>query len=154
MLSAGIKKEYICIDTFSDFTHNDIDFEKQHRSKDKNVLKVQFVANKRDWVAKTLKYNNIEDVKLNESDINHFAFKENGINKIAFCLIDVDLYIPVKSALNKVWDLVESGGIIIVDDCRQDRYYDGALQAYQEFVREKNYPEVIVLDKLGVIEKK
>jgi hypothetical protein len=48
---------------------------------------------------------------------------------------------------------MEKGGIIIIDDCRQDKYYDGALQAYEEFVKIKNLPKKIELEKLGVIVK-
>jgi hypothetical protein len=154
METAGINKEYICVDTFSGFTSEDIEFEKEKRNKDKQVLKIQFVANKKKWVEETLRYNGINDVKLYESDINKFDLGKNNINKIAFCLIDVDLYIPALSALEKVYDKISKGGIIIVDDCRQDEYYDGALQAYQEFIKSKNLPEKIVHEKLGIIEKK
>ena len=153
METAGINKEYICIDTFSGFTIEDIEYEKEKRNKDENILKTQFVANKKKWVEATLKYNGIEDVKLYEADINKFDLDKNNINKIAFCLIDVDLYIPARTALEKVYDKVAKGGIIIVDDCRQDKHYDGALQAYQEFIKSKNLPERIVHEKLGIIEK-
>jgi SAM-dependent methyltransferase len=153
MKTAGIEKEYICVDTFGGFTAEDIEFEKEQRNKNKQVLKTQFVANKKKWVEATLKYNGFDDVKLYEADINKFDLEKNNINRIALCLIDVDLYLPALSALQKVYDKVPKGGIIIVDDCRQDEYYDGALQAYQEFVKSKNLPEKIVHEKLGIIEK-
>ncbi len=43
------------------------------------------------------------------------------------------------------------GGIIIVDDCQPDQMWDGALQAYQEFTRQREIPAEIVLEKLGVV---
>jgi hypothetical protein len=46
---------------------------------------------------------------------------------------------------------MSSGGIIIVDDCQPDQMWDGALQAYQEFARERNLPMEIVAEKLGVV---
>jgi len=154
MQKEGIDKQYIAIDTFSGFTSNDIEFEQENRNKNKNVLKTQFVANKKKWVEATLKYNGVNDVQIYEADINKFEFEKNNINRIAFCLIDVDLYLPALSALEKVYDKLSHGGIIIVDDCQQDEYYDGALQAYQEFVKFNNLPEKIVHEKLGIIEKK
>lgn len=153
MEKEGIKKEYICIDTFSGFTSDDVQYEALKRDKNKTVLKTQFVANKRKWVDSTLKYNGIKDVRLFESDISKFDFDKNNINKIALCLIDVDLYLPALAALKMVYDRVPKGGILIVDDCRQDEYYDGALQAYLEFIKIHNLPEKIVHEKLGIIEK-
>jgi O-methyltransferase len=61
------------------------------------------------------------------------------------------LYIPVKDLLPKVLSVMSSGGIIIVDDCQPDQMWDGAFQAYQEFARERNLPEEIVLEKLGIV---
>jgi hypothetical protein len=46
---------------------------------------------------------------------------------------------------------MSSGGIIIVDDCQPDQMWDGALQAYEEFARERNLPMEIALEKLGVV---
>jgi len=151
MQDKGIKKKYICLDTFSGFTNEDMDFEHSKREKDKDVLKIQFVANKKKWVDSTLKMNNINDVETIESDINTFELSDSKFNKIAMCLLDVDLYKPVLSALNKVYDRMQKGGIIIVDDCKQDKYYDGALQAYMEFCKSKSIEPNIVEEKLGII---
>jgi len=153
MQSENIEKRYICIDTFSGFTKEDVNYEDKLRNKNKKVLKTQFVANKRKWVDATLKYNGINNVELYEADINTFNFDDHKIDKISLCLVDVDLYLPVLSALNKIFDRMEKGGIIIVDDCRQDEYYDGALQAYNEFIESKNIKSNIVLEKLGLIIK-
>lgn len=153
MEKANIKKEYICIDTFSGFTSEDINFESDKRNKNKSVLKTQFVANKLKWVDKTLKYNGIYDVKLYESDISKFDFDTHNITQISMCLIDVDLYLPALSALEEVYKLIIKGGIIIVDDCQPDEYYDGALQAYEEFISKHNLKRNIVHEKLGLIIK-
>jgi predicted O-methyltransferase YrrM len=69
----------------------------------------------------------------------------------------------VQSGLAKVYDRLTPGGVIVVDDCwvSTDRpqleaiaeAYDGALQAYREFVKTHDLPEDVVEMKLGVIRK-
>ena len=68
--------------------------------------------------------------------------------------LDVDLYRPMKSGLSKLYQGLEPGGVIIVDDCDEnDARWDGADQAYKEFMQEIGQPVDIVLGKLGVIRK-
>jgi hypothetical protein len=43
------------------------------------------------------------------------------------------------------------GGIIVVDDCTPGELWDGALQAYEEFVREENLSNEIAADKLDIV---
>lgn len=43
------------------------------------------------------------------------------------------------------------GGIVVVDDCEQGRLWDGALQAYEEFVGERGIAGEVVAGKLGVL---
>jgi SAM-dependent methyltransferase len=148
----GSKKKYSCIDTFSGFTSEDIEHEATKRNKDKDILKVQFVANKKIWVDKTLAYNGIDDVKTYEADINKFDIGSMGIQKLSLCIIDVDLYKPCKSALEKVLPLMSKGGRIIVDDCMQNDTYDGAYEAYIEFIKKHGFSNNIILKKLGIIQ--
>jgi hypothetical protein len=35
-------------------------------------------------------------------------------------LVDLDLYRPVLSTLNAIYEDVSPGGIVVVDDCQQD----------------------------------
>lgn len=145
----GLEKEYICIDTFSGFTEDDISYEVNKRSKFKNQLQ-GFKVNKKKWFDQTILDNDISRVKSFKADISEFDLKE--LPKISFCLIDVDLYIPVKIALEKVYSLVEKGGIVVVDDCKKNQTFDGAYKAYIDFIDEHKLPEKIILDKLGIIE--
>ena len=146
---SGIEKSYICIDTFSGFTNNDINYEVNHRGKDKNKLG-GFRVNNKKWFDETIRSNEISRVKSFQADVNHFDFKE--IERISFCLIDVDLYIPVKIALENVYPLIVKGGIIVVDDCKPNQLFDGAYRAYMEFIEAHQLPEKIILEKLGIIE--
>ena len=149
----GMEKPYVCIDTFSGFTQEDISYEVVNRSKDQSILKEAFTINNKKWFEETLRSNKrygTDRVKVFQADINKFDFKE--IPQISFCLIDVDLYQPVKAALGRAYPLTTKGGIIIVDDCKQNQVYDGAYRAYIEFIQAHNLPEKIILDKLGIIE--
>jgi hypothetical protein len=83
--------------------------------------------------------------------------------QVAFCLLDVDLYRPVKLGLAKIYPLLSLGGMIVIDDCWSKskhlwvdgigEAYDGAMQAYQEFTREHRLPEKFVETKLAIIER-
>jgi hypothetical protein len=43
------------------------------------------------------------------------------------------------------------GGIIVVDDCKFAELWDGVLQAYEEFVQQKDLSKEITAEKLGII---
>jgi hypothetical protein len=68
-------------------------------------------------------------------------------------LIDVDLYKPISAILPKVYNELTPGGVIVVDDCQPDTSFDGALVAYEEFIRERDLPSEIVCEKLGLIKR-
>jgi len=150
MDSVGIEKKYICIDTFSGFTEEDISFEVYNRNKDHKFLS-SFKGNDVKWFYHTLKLNKITRVKVIKSDIKEYNFNPN--EKISLCIIDVDIYQPIKVALKMVYDLLQPGGIILVDDCVQQYLYDGAYQAYQEYAGEKGIKPEIILNKIGIIRK-
>ena len=150
MRCTGISRRYVCVDTFSGFTTRDLEDEVSQRGR--KPPSRAFRANKRKWVQRTLDVNRANNVTLHEADAVTFDYTR--IAPIAFCLIDVDLYLPVKAALDRVFDLVPAGGRIVVDDCaRRNEAWDGAYDAYCEFVGERELEQRIMLDKLGVIHK-
>ena len=67
-------------------------------------------------------------------------------------LLDVDLYRPILAVLDALYDRLPPGAIIVVDDCEPGSF-DGALQAFDEFVAARGLPRRIERGKLGVIEK-
>ena len=146
---AGIEKKYICIDTFHGFTKEDIDYEVNKRNKKRNYYS-GFSENNIKWFYHTLNINNVKRVIVEKADIKKFNFSKD--EKISFCLIDVDLYKPTKSALKKVYELLQPGGIILVDDCENiSNRFDGAYQAYHEFIFELGIKPEIKHFKLGII---
>lgn len=68
-------------------------------------------------------------------------------------LLDVDLYLPTKKTLPKIYDLLVDGGIVVVDDVQDNMNYDGAYQAYMEFVTERHMNPDIVGNKCGIMYK-
>jgi predicted O-methyltransferase YrrM len=162
MVHSGFKKEYVCVDTFAGFTKEDIAIEENQRGKRKVPYAKLFKDNNSDWFKESLKRRDITDVRVVEADISHFS-EAKLPERIAFCLVDVDLYRPVKSALKKIYPRLSAGGMIVVDDCwSKPSYsfipdvaeaYDGAMQAYREFADEHRLPEKLVEDKLSVIER-
>jgi predicted O-methyltransferase YrrM len=85
-------------------------------------------------------------------DASEFDFSKLG--PISMCLLDVDLYVPTKKSLSVLYEALHPDGILIVDDCDPDcQLWDGAWQAYREFMDQLNQPIHIVLDKLGIIQR-
>jgi O-methyltransferase len=150
-----IEKPYICIDTFDGFSANDIRFEAVARGKkNKAFLERCFADNKREWFMKTLELNRIRRVQVLQQDVVEYSFE--AIENVSVCFIDVDLYRPVKSALEKVWPLMARGGIIVVDDCSPSQpgcadHFDGAYQAFLEFSSAHGLAPTIVHARLGLI---
>lgn len=151
MKQEAIDKRYVCVDTFSGFTPSDVTFERQVRGKDVDGLDVFFTSNKREWLEFTLAINGVDRAQVIQSDVADLDIAR--LRPIAFCLVDVDLYLPVHAALAGVFDVLSPGGMIVVDDCFDQQRYDGAYQAYTEFTAARGLPSTIMLGKLGVIRK-
>jgi O-methyltransferase len=151
MEARGIQKNYYCIDTFAGFVAEDISHEVSNRGKEKRFYEI-FGVNKKKWFDKTMKENGIVSVVTEEADVNQYDFSRIG--NIAFALLDVDLYRPIRSGLRGLFCHLSPGGVIIVDDCGAGaNYFDGAGQAYSEFCVETGRNETIILGKLGIVEK-
>lgn len=145
-----VEKPYFAVDTFGGFTPEDVDVELKERGKSGESLDA-FAVNSKRWFDFTMSLNDVRRVTSIEADANTFDY--NRLGRIAFCLIDVDLYRPVKKALQEVLPRMAPGGIVVIDDCSTAATaFDGALQAYQECVGERGLPSRIVHGKLGVIE--
>jgi O-methyltransferase len=86
-----------------------------------------------DYVFSKLKnlYINLE---LHKGFVNN-DINENIIKSISILRLDMDWYNPTKICLNKFYDKIEVGGILIVDDYG---HHSGARQAVDEFLMERN----------------
>lgn len=146
----GSAKTYYAIDTFGGFTSDDVAHEVAARGKP-SLLSRHFSSNDKRWLDRALSEASITRVRTIQADAGRFDYKSLG--PISFALLDVDLYLPSKAALAQIYEQLGVGGVIIVDDCKQG-IYDGALQAYEEFVSSApGKPKAEINGKLGVIEK-
>lgn len=142
---------YVAIDTFAGFTDNSVVHETEQRNKDGKVLRQAFSLNRKRWLQAQLSLHELDAVEIIEGDAVEVNYSDLG--ELAFCLIDVDLYLPVREILPKVWQSLAPGGIIVVDDCKPNSLWDGAEQAYKEFCRERGHPIDIREEKLGILRK-
>ncbi|SDY56802.1 Macrocin-O-methyltransferase (TylF) [Lysobacter sp. yr284] len=147
----GQDRPYYAIDTFSGFTESDVRFEADNRGK-QGIAYQDFKENRKDWFERTLRINRIRRVRAIEADINEFDLPSLG--PLSFVLLDVDLYRPTRKALPELYEMLRPGGVIVVDDCNPaSNQWDGAYQAYIEFVRARNITPRIMYNKLGVLRK-
>ncbi|HZQ09507.1 MAG TPA: TylF/MycF/NovP-related O-methyltransferase [Anaerolineae bacterium] len=154
LTAEGIDKEYLAVDTFAGFIPADIQYEVTQRGKDRaRYIGVEgFQINKQAWYDLTMRLNRVTRVRSLRADVNQFDLRSLGA--ISFCLLDIDLYLPMKKALGELYEVLSIGGVMVVDDCSlNDARYDGSLQAYQEFIREIGKTDEIVHRKLGIVTK-
>lgn len=152
MKNEGITKKYVGIDTFGGFTSVDVDVELSQRGKNKTDYKVPFAANNQKWVEHCLRDSGCSNtMTLHKADCAEFDYDKIG--PISFALVDVDLWKPTSACLPKIYKNVVPGGVLVVDDCRPNNKYDGALQAYEEFCEANHLPISVHYNKLGFIRK-
>ena len=151
MDARGIGKMYFAVDTFSGTTARDVDYEVAFRGKTRDIV-TGFTVNKRKWFDLTMKDNGIARVRTIEADVNEYDLK--SLAPLSFVVLDVDLYRPTRKALPELFQALHPGGIMVVDDCDPtDIHWDGADQAYREFVKEMGLPLQIVQGSLGIVRK-
>ncbi|GLQ52537.1 hypothetical protein GCM10010872_39860 [Dyella flava] len=151
MDAKGIEKDYFAIDTFAGFVAEDVRVEVDDRGKNRSMYN-GFQSNKQKWFDGTMAQNGITRVRSIQADVNEYDL--TSLKKLSFCLLDVDLYRPIKKSLHELYEILSPGGIIVIDDCDpSNAFWDGADQAYKEFMDEKNESRRIVHNKLGVIRK-
>lgn len=140
----------VFVDTFCGFTRDSIGYEMNHRSKKKKDLIYFRYGSKKIYEAH-LKRKGYQGFSVIEQDCQKVDW--SAIGPIAVVLLDVDLYLPTKYMLNTLWPLLAPGGCILVDDCLPRHSYDGAYDAYNEFISEHGLPFMRVGTKGGLAQK-
>jgi O-methyltransferase len=136
------------IDTFESFKPDDMDYEIHVRGKKKSDLAgFNYIEFER-WKQN---FEEFPFVTACKADCSTFDYASIGPIKLAF--LDVDLYLPTKQALGKIYDELCDGGVILVDDVKNNASYDGAYQAYVEFCSERFLPAEIIGVKCGLVRK-
>jgi predicted O-methyltransferase YrrM len=140
----------IAIDTFSSFTRRDLDYEVRHRNKSATEI-VGFGYN--DFDAWKRNFRDLASIVTPvQADCAEFDYATLGPIKLAY--LDVDLYLPTKAALPKIYDGLIPGGAIFVDDVSpMNTGYDGAYQAYMEFCQDHGMQPKFYGGKCGELRK-
>jgi hypothetical protein len=124
------ERKMVLIDTFDGFN-----YEEAQTSVDqiwKNTHKLYGVKATMDHIHETFKDNSISYLLL-EGNICKDNLPDD-VEKIVVANIDVDMYEPTLDALNKVTDLIVSGGIIICEDAASTPGLYGGYLAMEEFI--------------------
>ncbi|HVZ66303.1 MAG TPA: TylF/MycF/NovP-related O-methyltransferase [Lacunisphaera sp.] len=147
-------KRYLALDTFGGFVAGDVAHEMTKRGKDsaddRRAL-AKFTINSRRWFDRTMLANGITRVTSEAAAVQDFEFPAEVT--YCFALIDVDLYLPTKAALEKLWPRLSAGGVIVIDDCHPGHVYDGSRQALEEFCAANGLRFEVVETKLAVLRK-
>jgi O-methyltransferase len=148
----GIEKPYWAIDTFSGFLDEDLDGEVA-RGQDRGHYGGMFSGNDQRWYDYVIRRAGVTRVRSVAADVGSFDFGRVG--PVAFCLVDVVLYQPVKRALPHIWEALSPGGIIVVDDYHADDSgaFSGAGQAYHEFAEERGIEPRRLHKEFGLLMK-
>ena len=144
--------KYFVVDTFNSFTEDDINYEVENRRKQKSDADfLNFTYN--DFNVWSSKFYEFSFLTAYQSDYSKFDY--NKIGKLKLVFLDVDLYLPTIKALELIYDKLEQGGCIMVDNVSTSySIYDGAHQAYHEFCNKKNIPVQYLGNNAGLIYKK
>jgi hypothetical protein len=147
MKDIGDRRPYICIDTFSGFTPEDVKFEVSARSK-KTTDFYGF-----SYMDAGIFRNNV--LKLGYPNCQVFAadaasFDWSIIPKIDVMLLDVDLFLPTKAVLERSKSRWSPDARVMVDDVRPGGVYDGAHDAYHEFCRAQGLPASVIAGRAGI----
>lgn len=153
MDAEGIEKHYFALDTFSGFPAEDVSVEIADRGKTAGIFQAAgFEINKQKWFDGAMQDAGITRVETMQADVN--AFDLTRLAPLSFVLLDVDLYRPIKKALPELYEALAPGGMMVVDDCdTEDAVWDGAAQAYMEYMAGMGREPEVVLRKLGIVRK-
>jgi SAM-dependent methyltransferase len=148
MAREGIRKPYHAIDTFAAFVPDDVAYEKTHRGKTTADL-AGFTYN--DVGAWRRNFQAFDFIVAHACDCKQFQFA--SIAPISVAVLDVDLYLPTMRTLPAVYDALEPGGVILVDDVTPGSRWDGAHQAYVEFCTARSLPHERIGNKAAALRR-
>lgn len=148
--TTGDARTLVLVDTFSGFTPESVDYEVANRRKRASEISDYSYGNARvfNYSLARLGYSNY---RIIEGDCSKVDWKEIG--PIGAVFLDVDLYLPTSATLEALWPLIVPGGGVVLDDCVEPAWFDGAFQACREFIDRHGLPFVRVGGKGALIRK-
>jgi hypothetical protein len=140
--------KYFAIDTFNSFLDSDVDHEVNARGKNSKDLTGFGYNDFNVWQRNFAAYPFVTAIQADCAKVDY-----GSVGPIRLAFLDVDLYLPTKSALPLIWDQLQAGGVIVVDDVQDRSVYDGAYQAYIEFCSDRGLKPHIIGNRCGIIRK-
>lgn len=141
-------RRYYCLDTFGGFTAEDVDYEVTVRDKKRRDYG-GFAYNDLSAFKKNLIKNGFKNGIAIKADVGRFDF--SVLAPIDVMLVDVDLYRPTLYALRDSYPFLNSRAFVMVDDVVAGSIYDGAGEAYHEFIKSENLPCIMLGKNAGLI---
>jgi O-methyltransferase len=143
-------KSYTCFDTFEGFTESD--FKTDLDLGTPGRVQMMFSNTSLALVRRILDLHGCKEVRLVKGDIATVP-DESFSDRYSVILLDVDLSEPTYVGLKRLHPRLSDGGIILVDDCRQDPgQIFQAMVGYQRFCKENDLVPRIHYG-FGIIEK-
>tara|TARA_B100000686_G_C16790266_1_gene978193 strand:- start:3110 stop:3787 length:678 start_codon:yes stop_codon:yes gene_type:complete len=135
-------RSFLGFDVFSKFPEADYEADRK-LLQDMNKISGEHSINDEDLMNILAEQGLDQNVELIKGDIRKTLPNYlNDHQEMTFsCVnIDVDLYEPIRVAMENIFPLVVSGGIIMIDDYEG---FPGAKKAVDDYLREQNRPEKI-----------
>jgi O-methyltransferase len=142
-------KTYYVVDTFSGFVPEDVAHEQLNRGNEGYSYTGFSYNSLRVWERNVVQDNGLKRVKIIPEDIKRVHFDPKQMFSTA--LLDVDLYLPTKAALETIYPRLVPGGTIIVDDACEGGPFEGAFAAFKEFAKLKPAECRILPPKCGIV---
>lgn len=135
--TVGDERELLLLDTFAGFTEESIAVEVEERGKPKAYYD-KFRYGDEERFAANLRRAGYERFRTVAGDASKFDWP--SVAPLGAVILDVDLYAPTIDMLRAIWPLLHEHGGVVVDDCLDHGAWDGAHQAYVEFIAEQGLP--------------
>lgn len=147
LAAARWKGRYTCYDTFDGFIGDQYDKDvEQGLDPGKRQM---FSANSLSLVRKILEQHGCGDIQLIPGDAT--KLRQDDLSHYSVVLADIDLAEPSYDVMKIFWPRLVPGGIMLCDDCVEDRSWL-ARDGYRRFCAEMQLPEEYYYG-LGIVRK-
>jgi O-methyltransferase len=136
LAAAGWKGQYTCFDTFGGFISEQYD--KDVESGLAPTKRHKFSANSVGLVRRIIQQHGRGDIQLVQGDAT--KLRPEDLSHYSVVLADIDLAEPSYEVMKIFWPRLVPGGILLCDDCGEDRGWL-AGDGYRKFCAEMNLPE-------------
>jgi len=130
-----LSRKIIGFDVFGDFPETDFEEDKELRENFVTTSGTPIALDELQTVLDFKKMENCELVKGNVLETIPEYIDNNPQLRISLLHIDIDVYEPAKIILEKFWDHIVPGGVIVLDDYG---IFPGETKAVDEFITDKN----------------